>query len=223
MSHRATGTRGTCPSALPTRVKYLKTLKYVRAAGKTAPPSSKPYRMGLVDPGNVVPLKGVCGLVPHPLLLIGIGKEMKPKINSKLVIVFLFLIIPTITNAKDYGNTIVSEVTSIYDADTFRVTIKGWPEVAGEHIPVRIKDIDAPEIRGKCQAEKAAARKAKQFTVDALRSAKVIELKNMERGKYFRILANVYVDSKNLADALISAGHARPYDGGTRGGWCKTE
>ena len=86
---------------------------------------------------------------------------------------------------------------------------------------MRIKGVDAPEIRGKCQAEKVAARIAKQFTVEALRSAKVIELKNMEHGKYFRILADVFVDGKNLGDALISASHARLYDGGKRGGWCK--
>jgi len=146
---------------------------------------------------------------------------MKSKLNKIFIIVLL--ISPTITSAKDYGNAIVSEVTSIYDADTFRVTIKGWPEVAGERIPVRIKGIDAPEIRGKCQTEKVEARKSKQFTVEALRSAKLIELKNMERGKYFRILANVYVDGKSLGDALISAGHSRPYDGGKRNGWCRTE
>jgi len=142
-------------------------------------------------------------------------------IKSNSLLILFFILVTTNVHAKDYGNTIVSEVTSIYDADTFRVTIKGWPKVSGERIPVRIKGIDAPEIRGKCQAEKVAARKAKQFTVKELRSAKVIELKNMERGKYFRILANVYVDGKSLGDALISAGHARAYDGGTRGGWCE--
>jgi micrococcal nuclease len=43
----------------------------------------------------------------------------------------------------------------------------------------------------------------------------------MDRGKYFRILADVYVDGENLTDLLISAGHARPYDGGKREGWCE--
>ncbi len=42
----------------------------------------------------------------------------------------------------------------------------------------------------------------------------------MERGKYFRILADVYGDDQSLSEALIQAGHARPYDGGTREGWC---
>jgi len=40
---------------------------------------------------------------------------------------FLLLLIPLTTSGADkqYGSVIVSEVTSIYDADTFRVNIKG--------------------------------------------------------------------------------------------------
>ena len=124
-------------------------------------------------------------------------------------------------SAKDYGNATVSKVTSIYDADTFRVNLDGFSPIIGERIPVRLLGVDTPEIKGKCESEKALARQAKQFTVKALRSARTIELRNIQRGKYFRILANVYVDGKNLADALIKAGHARSYDGGKRLGWCK--
>ena len=99
--------------------------------------------------------------------------------------------------------------------------MEGYPAIIGERIPVRVLGVDAPELRGKCQSEKVKAREAKQYTVQALRSAKTIELRNMQRGKYFRILADVYVDGKNLAESLIKAGHARAYDGGKRLGWCK--
>ena len=51
-------------------------------------------------------------------------------------------------SAKDYGNVTVSEVTSIYDADTFRVNIKGYPAIVGERVPVRVLGVDAPELRG---------------------------------------------------------------------------
>ena len=129
---------------------------------------------------------------------------------------------PTISFSADeqYGSVIVSEVTSIYDADTFRVNIKGYPPIAGERVSIRILGIDAPELRGECQSEKIAARKAKKYTVNALREAKLIELRGMQRGKYFRILANVYVDGRDLAQELIKAGHARAYDGGKRSDWC---
>ena len=138
----------------------------------------------------------------------------------RLIILLLCLLSFSVT-AKDYGIATVSEVTSIYDADTFRVNLDGFSPIIGERIPVCVLGIDTPEIKGKCESEKIKAREAKQFTVEVLRSGKAIELKNIQRGKYFRILADVYVDGKNMADGLIKAGHARSYDGGKRLGWCE--
>jgi micrococcal nuclease len=44
----------------------------------------------------------------------------------------------------------------------------------------------------------------------------------MERGKYFRIAADVYVDGENLADVLVEAGVAVRYDGGNKTHkWCE--
>ncbi|MES1930037.1 nuclease [Salinisphaera dokdonensis CL-ES53] len=122
--------------------------------------------------------------------------------------------------ARDYGDAQVERVTSIYDGDTFRVDIAGWPRIIGERVPIRLRGADTPEMRGKCQAEKELARKAKQFTVAALRNASTIELRDMERGKYFRIVADVEVDARDLGEELIAAGLAHPYDGGARVGWC---
>ena len=140
----------------------------------------------------------------------------------KMILRFLLLLTFSFSiSAAEYGSITVDEVRSIYDADTFRVTIKGWPDIIGKGIPIRVLGVDAPEMRGKCKSEKLAARIAKQHTVELLRSAKVIELTNMQRGKYFRILANVMIDGVNLADSLISNGLARSYDGGKRDGWCE--
>jgi|SRR5690554_3099989 len=121
---------------------------------------------------------------------------------------------------KEYGHAVVDEVTSIYDADTFTVNIHGWPSIVGERISVRVKGIDAPEIRGKCRAEIIRARRAKEFTVEQLRSAKRIELKNLGRDKYFRILADVFVDGRSLAQQLVQQDFARLYDGGRKASWC---
>jgi len=123
---------------------------------------------------------------------------------------------------KNYGNTLVSEVTSIYDGDTFRANLAGYPEIIGYRIGIRVNGIDTPEMRGKCQKEKDLARKAKQFAVTKLRSAKKIELRNMKRGKYFRIVADVYVDNRNLGTLLIENHLAVPYDGGHKAkDWCR--
>ena len=68
-----------------------------------------------------------------------------------------------------YKDITVDEITSIYDADTFRVTIQNYPAVIGERISIRVLGVDAPEMRGKCKQEKELARLAKQFTVKHLR------------------------------------------------------
>lgn len=121
---------------------------------------------------------------------------------------------------KTYGSVLVDEIPSVYDGDTFRVNINAWPGIIGYRVPVRIDGIDTPELRGKCQAEKDLARKAKQFTVSMLRSAKKIELRNMKRGKYFRIVANVSIDGMDLGEKLIREGLAIKYDGRGQTIWC---
>jgi len=100
--------------------------------------------------------------------------------------------------------------------------ISSYPDITGKRIPIRVNGIDTPELRTKCIKEKNLAKKAKQLTVSILRDAKVIELRNMQRGKYFRIVADVYADAKSLANILIENNLAVRYDGGTKTkDWCK--
>jgi micrococcal nuclease len=122
---------------------------------------------------------------------------------------------------QDYGNVVVSEVRSIYDGDTFKVSIDSWPAIIGESIGVRVAGVDTPEMRGECDWEKELARKAKKHTVAFLRAGKRIEPRSLKRDKYFRILAEVYVDRKSLSLSLITAGLGREYHGGKRKSWCK--
>ena len=56
--------------------------------------------------------------------------------------------------------------------------------------------------------------------VDRLRAAKSIILKNIKRGKYFRLIADVYVDGVNLGKLLIKQNHAVKYKGKTKKTWC---
>ena len=143
----------------------------------------------------------------------------------RAILILLAGFVGCVTHAaeKTYGQVVVDEVTSIYDADTFTVTIRSWPPVIGERIKVRVKGIDAPELKAKCVDELRLARAAKQKTVEMLRAAKTIELRELGRDKYFRLLADVYVDGKNLADALIKQGFARRYDGGKKSPWCASK
>ncbi len=119
-----------------------------------------------------------------------------------------------------YGSVYISEVRSIYDGDTFKANIKEWPPIIGERVTIRINGIDTPEMRAKCKKEKDLARKAKQFTVGMLRNAKEIQLRNIKRGKYFRIIADVYADGISIAEQLLQHNLAYRYSGGKRKGWC---
>ena len=65
--------------------------------------------------------------------------------------------------------------------------------------------IDCPELNNPNGIQ------AKDFTEKALRSAKTIEIENLKRGKYFRIIADVIYDGNNLSNDLIAAGLAVPY------------
>ena len=121
---------------------------------------------------------------------------------------------------KNYGSVTVSKVGTIYDGDTFYVNIDRWPSIVGEHIAVRVKGVDTPEMQGKCDSETQLARKAKQFTVEFLRRATSIQLRNVSRDKYFRVLADVYVGEKNLARELISKGLGYEYHGESKKNWC---
>tara|TARA_B100001142_G_C14205845_1_gene605652 strand:- start:139 stop:528 length:390 start_codon:yes stop_codon:yes gene_type:complete len=92
-----------------------------------------------------------------------------------------------------------------YDGDTFRATF-------------RIIDIDTPEIKGKCQYEKDLAQRAKVFTKKFLQRKSIV-IRTFGKDKYGRVLAKVTSHQNNLADALISAGLARPWKG-KRETWC---
>lgn len=136
------------------------------------------------------------------------------------------LLAPSIALA-DYGSVTVDEVTSFRDGDTFVVNINDWPAVIGERIPVRIEGIQAPERRSRCdtEAEKARERQlaadARIYLVERLRGADEIELRNIERGSFYRIIAEVWADGEDIGEEMLAEGHALPYVEGQGGkAWC---
>lgn len=49
-----------------------------------------------------------------------------------------------------------------------------------------------------------------------LKDAETITLKNIERGKYFRIVTDVFVDGEGLSDERVEEWMAVLYDGGKK-------
>ena len=118
-----------------------------------------------------------------------------------------------------YGDAVVAKVVSVYDGDTIKVNVNGWPAIIGNKISVRINGIDTPEMRDKREKIKYLANLARGFVERTLKDAKKVKLLNMQRDKYFRILADVEVDGDNLGDMLIIEKLAKSYDGGTKEAW----
>ena len=136
-----------------------------------------------------------------------------------LMCIFLATMYSYCEGVETYGNIVISSVTNVYDGDTFTANINGWPDIISKNISIRIYGIDTPELKGTREEVKQIAILAKSFSASALLGDKTIELRNIRRGKYFRIIAEVYIDGKNLSELLLKSGLAKKYYGGKRPIW----
>lgn len=148
---------------------------------------------------------------------------MSKFLKSILVLLLLFTLSLNLYAKKVYEKEVlINKIISVYDGDTFRVNIKNFSAIVGENIPIRVFGVDTPEKRGKCINEKILANKAQQFTYSFVTSCKKLVLKDLQRGKYFRIVAKVYCEEKSLAKELIKNNLAVHYLGKTKTkDWCK--
>ena len=119
-----------------------------------------------------------------------------------------------------YEDVKISKVISVYDGDTIRVNIDSFPDIIGKNISIRLKGIDAPEIKGKCQKEINLAIMARDYLRNAINKSNQIELRNIKRGKYFRIVGELYIDGINVTKNLIKRKLAYHYSGGKKRTWC---
>jgi endonuclease YncB( thermonuclease family) len=113
-----------------------------------------------------------------------------------------------------------AEVERVVDGDTLAVRVAIW---IGQdlNVLVRIRGIDAPEIRGKCLREKEQAREA-TLALQRLVASGDVSLSTIEGDKYFgRVIADVENrHGENVGEALLGSGFVRAYDGSARQGWC---
>lgn len=144
---------------------------------------------------------------------------MLDRMKNILIILILLNSIIVESNAEDYSDVSVSRIIKVIDGDTFRVDINELPDIIGKNIRIRILGIDAPEINGKCAFEKELAIKARDFVQILLDNADSVILKNLDRGNFFRLLAEVIVDGKNLGELLIAKDLAVRYQG-KKSSWC---
>ena len=135
------------------------------------------------------------------------------------LVVFMCVIFPLPALAEDFYSV---QYIRNYDGDTITVTIPGLPSVFGHELGIRLNGIDTPEIRGKCENEKQLAKMAKHYVQCILERAWNVDLLDVGRGKYFRVVATVIADGFNINEWLLYSGLAIPYDGGTKTNpWCE--
>ena len=136
----------------------------------------------------------------------------------RLLLGALLLAAPA-AEAEPLSGPVDAEVLRVLDGDTIEVAARIWLDqrvVVG----VRLRGVDAPELRGACATERDLARRARD-AVEAMLGARV-ELSEIDRDKYAgRVVARVRAAGEDVGARLVARGLARPYDGGRRGGWCE--
>ncbi|WP_141934090.1 thermonuclease family protein [Bradyrhizobium sp. UNPA324] len=111
------------------------------------------------------------------------------------------------------------DVVRTIDGDTFlaRVRQRDGRDLV---VRVRLRGIDAPELKASCQEELDKAEAAARALRDLLGQGGVT-ISNLGPDKYGRVLADVATRrTANLSAALLAGGFARSYNGGHRDGWC---
>jgi endonuclease YncB( thermonuclease family) len=113
-----------------------------------------------------------------------------------------------------------AEVLRVIDGDTFEARVNLWPGLAIT-TRVRLRGIDAPELRAHCAEEFSKADAARQ-ALKVLLDQGEVGISHVTLDKYGgRVVANASTAATpDVSSALLSAGHARRYDGGRRQPWC---
>jgi micrococcal nuclease len=124
----------------------------------------------------------------------------------------------TDTRARDeISGPVSAEILRVIDGDTLLVEARPWPQQRME-VYVRIRGIDAPELKSRCEPVRMAGRDARQALELLTARSHRIQLVRITGDKYFgRIVADVILsDGRSAADDLLLAGLVRSYDGGRK-------
>jgi endonuclease YncB( thermonuclease family) len=112
------------------------------------------------------------------------------------------------------------DVVRTIDGDTFEARVHLWPGL-DLNTRVRLRGIDAPELKAACPQELQMAEAASDALRGLLGEGEVT-IFNIGPDKYSgRVVADAATKrTENVSAALLAAGHARSYNGGHRSGWC---
>ncbi|MFN3765613.1 MAG: thermonuclease family protein [Aliihoeflea sp.] len=134
--------------------------------------------------------------------------------------ILLLLLLASPAHGAEIGGPVSARLVRVIDGDTVEADVHVWPGHT-VRVSVRLRGIDAPELRSRCAAEKTAARNARDALAGLLASG-AFHVRNIDGDKFFgRVVADIETpDGEAIVDHLLAAGLARPYDGKARAPWC---
>jgi endonuclease YncB( thermonuclease family) len=126
------------------------------------------------------------------------------------------------TRCPEWKDTIVFHpplkkvyVIKVYDGDTITIASKLSFHSQWYRWSVRIRGIDCPELKSKNIEEKEIAQKAQQFLSNFILH-KQVNIHNISKDKYGRLLCDVFFQNKNISDIMIEKKLAVKYFGGKK-------
>jgi endonuclease YncB( thermonuclease family) len=119
-----------------------------------------------------------------------------------------------------HAGPVPARVGKVVDGDSFNAEAMVWPGTTIA-VAIRIRGIDAPELRARCASERRLARRARD-RLAAMAAGQVLDLSNVGGDKYYgRVLADVRLqDGRDLAAVMLESAPVRQYGGRRRQGWC---
>jgi len=113
-----------------------------------------------------------------------------------------------------------AEVLRVIDGDTFEARVQVWPGIAIT-TKVRLRGIDAPELRARCRDELTKAEAARE-ALKAIMAQGAVGISRIGLDKYGgRVVAYASTShTPDVSQALLTTGLVRPYAGGRRESWC---
>ena len=135
-------------------------------------------------------------------------------------VVFFLALLGAIDARETLPGPIPARVLEVIDGDTLMVRARVWIGQEIE-IKVRLEGVDAPELGGRCEAERALAHRARALIMVKVRDG-AVRLSRVQYGKYAgRVVARVETSAgEDLSATLLAAGLGRAYRGGRRPSWC---
>jgi endonuclease YncB( thermonuclease family) len=113
-----------------------------------------------------------------------------------------------------------AEVLRVLDGDTFEARVRVWPglDITSK---IRLRGIDAPELKARCAEERAKAEAARD-ALKAILDQGEVGISAVTIDKYGgRVIADASTRATpDVSVALLGSGLARSYAGGQRQSWC---